>query len=186
MTDFTDAEWKSPESDLDAAAFCSVCLIDENEEGKEKIKASCKLPIRSAPGQPVNKNALASASKLFNQTDASASAKDAAKARLKDLCAEAGVECNLSLDQHKLRFQFAEIRRDLSVDIIHAGVANGLTFTDEVLEKAVPLFADRPVFVDHDMGGFFAPTGRSVRDLAGHLSSPAWNAALHCITGRIK
>lgn len=61
MTTFTDAPWSSPESDLDADAFCAVCLIDTNPEGKQKVKDNCKLPIRSKPGGPVNKNGLQAA-----------------------------------------------------------------------------------------------------------------------------
>lgn len=61
MTTFADGAWSSPESDLDADAFCSVCLIDTNPSGKQKVKDNCKLPVRSKPGGPVNKNALQAA-----------------------------------------------------------------------------------------------------------------------------
>src|SRR4030067_201092 len=53
---FTDTPWSSPESELDADAFCLVCLIDENEGGAKKIKSLCKLPIRSKPAAAINPN----------------------------------------------------------------------------------------------------------------------------------
>lgn len=61
MTTFTGASWNNPVSDLDADAYCAVCLIDTNPEGKQKVKDNCKLPIRSKPGAPVNTNALSAA-----------------------------------------------------------------------------------------------------------------------------
>lgn len=58
---FTDAAWSKPGAELDAAAYCAVCLIDLNPKGKAKIKKLCKLPVRSRPGAPYNKSALRSA-----------------------------------------------------------------------------------------------------------------------------
>lgn len=58
---FVMSPWSSPEAELDAADYCSVCLIDMNEAGKEKVKALCKLPIRSTPGGPINVQGMHSA-----------------------------------------------------------------------------------------------------------------------------
>jgi hypothetical protein len=58
MATFTDAPWSSPESNLSAEQYCSVCLVDQNPAGKPKTKANCHLPIRSKPGAPINKGAL--------------------------------------------------------------------------------------------------------------------------------
>ena len=58
MTSFSNAPWSSPESDLSADDYCSVCLIDENAKGAPKVKDKCKLPVRSKPGAPVNLNAV--------------------------------------------------------------------------------------------------------------------------------
>jgi len=76
MAEYTDGTWSSPESDLDAAAFCSVCLIDTNPSGQEKVKALCKLPIRGQPGGPIHKGALrAAAGRIFQMTGVSADDK---------------------------------------------------------------------------------------------------------------
>ena len=37
---FSDEPWKSPESDLDAQAFCKVCLVDLNEPGESTLKTA--------------------------------------------------------------------------------------------------------------------------------------------------
>jgi len=58
---FTGAAWSKPGKELDAAAYCAVCLIDLNPKGKAKVKELCKLPVRSRPGAPYNKSALRAA-----------------------------------------------------------------------------------------------------------------------------
>jgi len=58
---FTGGAWSKPGKGLDASEYCAVCLIDTNPKGKSKIKANCKLPVRSKPGAPYNKSALRSA-----------------------------------------------------------------------------------------------------------------------------
>jgi hypothetical protein len=87
---FTKAPWESPESKLDAAEFCAVCLIDENEPGVEKVKARCMLPVRSSRGAPYNLNGLAAAAGRLNQTEASTASKRAAARKLIRLYREAG------------------------------------------------------------------------------------------------
>jgi len=59
---FTSAPWDggAVESGQEPGAFCRCCLIDLNEGG-EKSKAACKLPVRSTPGGPYNTNAIAAA-----------------------------------------------------------------------------------------------------------------------------
>ena len=58
------------------------------------------------------------------------------------------------------------------VILIRAGLANGLQFSEECLSSAAALFANRPSFADHG-SDFFAQ--RSVRDLVGHITNPAWD-----------
>jgi hypothetical protein len=60
---------------------------------------------------------------------------------------------------------------EFEVMVITAGVGNGWRFTEQCLREALPLFDGPEVFVDH------ALDGHSVRDLAGMLHSPAWDAA---------
>ncbi len=59
---FTNAAWDggAVESGQEPEAFCRCCLIDLNEGG-EKSKAACKLPVRSRPGGSYNTNAIAAA-----------------------------------------------------------------------------------------------------------------------------
>lgn len=84
--EFTDASWSTPESDLSADEYCRVCLVDYNTTGEEKTKAKCKLPIRSRPGAPVNKNALRNASsRLPQMTEVPSEQVSRAKSRLEAL-----------------------------------------------------------------------------------------------------
>jgi len=92
---FTDAPWSTPRSKLDAAAYCSVCLIDENPPGQDKIKEKCHLPVRSRPGAPVNKNALRNASARLSSTQASSKSKAKARSRLISLMNQAGIDTSL-------------------------------------------------------------------------------------------
>jgi len=63
--------------------------------------------------------------------------------------------------------------------LIRAGLANGLQFSEECLSGAAALFADRPSFVDHGADPF---AQRSVRDLVGHITNPAWDPIEQAIT----
>lgn len=93
MAEFTDGTWSSPESDLDVGAFCSVCLVDLNPSGKEKVKALCKLPIRSRPGAPVHKGALrAAAGRIFAMKGVPAADKKKAARSLVRYMRQAGIE----------------------------------------------------------------------------------------------
>ena len=93
MPTFTDASWSTPESNLTTQQFCSVCLVDTNPSGQDKIKALCKLPIRSTPGGPVNKAALRNAAgRIFQMTGVSAEAKRKAARRLVSLMGQAKIE----------------------------------------------------------------------------------------------
>jgi len=90
---FTDSAWSSPEADLTPEQFCAVCLLDENEAGQEKIKAKCKLPVRSTPGGPYNRNAIHAAVGGYGVTrvtGVSAEAKRKAANKLISLYAEMG------------------------------------------------------------------------------------------------
>jgi len=94
---FTNRPWSSPESDLSASDYCAVCLIDTNPPRARKVKARCKLPVRSRPGAPYNRNALRNAAARLSQTDAPPEAKRAAARRLVRLMREAGIEVGESL-----------------------------------------------------------------------------------------
>ncbi len=72
----------------------------------------------------------------------------------------------------RIRLSLGPLTMGREVVLIRAGKANGLNFSEACLSAAVPLFADRPSFVNHE--GFFE-WGRSVNDLAGHLSNPRWD-----------
>jgi len=94
-TSFTDVAWNTPKSDLEADAYCSVCLIDENPPGQDKVKDKCHLPVRSRPGGPVNKNALRNASARLSSTQASSESKAKARRRLISLMNAAGIDTSL-------------------------------------------------------------------------------------------
>lgn len=92
MASFSDEPWESPESDLDASAFCAVCLIDLNE-GRDKIKSKCYLPIRKRPGGAVNKAALRNAAaRLFVLKGVPAEEKRKAARSLVRLMRQAKIE----------------------------------------------------------------------------------------------
>jgi hypothetical protein len=48
---------------------------------------------------------------------------------------------------------------------------HGITFSREVLQEAMPLYKDVPVFIDHAPMG----SGQSIRNLAGTLDEPTWH-----------
>lgn len=68
---------------------------------------------------------------------------------------------------------------------ISAGEAkgHGITFSDAVLQSAMPLYDSIPVFVDHpaQLGG-----AHSVRNLAGTMHAPTWNMTERGIQGKLK
>ena len=92
-TTFSGGVWNTPESNLTAEEYCSVCLIDDNAKGQEKIKAKCKLPVRSKSGGPVNKNALRNAaSRIFQLEGVSAASKRKAARSLVNLMQQAKID----------------------------------------------------------------------------------------------
>lgn len=94
MATFTDEPWESPESTLDTAeSFCAVCLLDGNPPGEAKIKALCRLPVRTSPSGPYSRAALRNcASRIFQMTGVSPEDKRLAARKLARLMAEAGIE----------------------------------------------------------------------------------------------
>ena len=93
MPTFTDTSWSTPESNLTAQQFCAVCLVDTNPSGQDKIKARCKLPIRSRPGGAINKSALRNAAgRIFQMTGVQAEDKRKAARRLVSLMRQAKIE----------------------------------------------------------------------------------------------
>jgi len=98
MATFTDASWSKPGGELDAAAYCRVCLIDTNPSGQEKVKDNCKLPVRSKPGGAVNKNALRNAAgRIFQMKGIGAEAKRKGARKLVRLMREAKIDVGESL-----------------------------------------------------------------------------------------
>ncbi|HPC93149.1 MAG TPA: hypothetical protein PLJ74_12990 [Myxococcota bacterium] len=95
---FTDAPWSSPESELSAEDYCAVCLIDLNE-GEEKVKGKCKLPVRSTPNGPYNKNAIRNAIARINQVQAPPEERRKAARKLRRLAAEAGIQTGDTLER---------------------------------------------------------------------------------------
>ena len=90
---FSDEAWSSPESDLEVDDFCAVCLIDTNDAGQPKVKAKCKLPVKSTPGGPYNKAAIRNAAgRIFQMTGVPADKKRAAARKLISLMREAKIE----------------------------------------------------------------------------------------------
>ena len=90
MPNFTDAPWEKP-TGLDTAEYCQVCLIDYNDG--DKIKARCKLPVRSTPGGAVNRNALRNAAgRIFQMQGVPAEAKRKAARALVRLMRQAEIE----------------------------------------------------------------------------------------------
>lgn len=89
---FTNEAWSSPRSDLEASAYCACCLLDTNPPGQDKVKALCKLPVRSTPSSPYNRNALRNAaSRIFQVSDVQPAAKKKAARRLVRLMREADI-----------------------------------------------------------------------------------------------
>lgn len=69
---------------------------------------------------------------------------------------------------------------------ITAGLANGLTYSAEVIHGSLPLWEGINVFTDHaSQADWGRPGGRSVRDLAGVLHSTYWDATRAAICGTI-
>jgi len=79
--EISESDYPSP------AAFCSACLIDENEPGADKVKSNCKLPVRE-PGGALNRNGVHAAAQRLSATQASPAAKAAAARKLVRLYGE--------------------------------------------------------------------------------------------------
>jgi hypothetical protein len=96
---FTDVPWSSPKSNLSPEDFCKVSLIDFNESGAEKVKAKCKLPVRSTPGGPFNKGAIRNALARISQVKGAPADKvAAARRRLETLARQAGIGVRKDVD----------------------------------------------------------------------------------------
>lgn len=101
---FTDVPWSSPESDLSPEDFCKVSLIDYNEPGMEKVKAKCKLPVRSTPGGPYNKGAIRNALARVGQVKGAPAEKvAAARRRLETLARQAGIGMRKEIDDDEAK-----------------------------------------------------------------------------------
>ena len=89
---FTNVPWTSPETELDANDYCSVCLLDLNEGGGAKVKGKCYLPIKSTPGGEVNMNAMASAAAYLGKIKVPPEARRKAAKKLRSLYRQADRE----------------------------------------------------------------------------------------------
>lgn len=129
---FTNAPWSSPESNLDVADFARVCLIDLNEPGEEKVKGKLKLPIRSTPGGPVNRNALRAAAAALGgargDLNAPAEAKAKAARTLVRLMREADIEVGDSLLSMAGMEKAEDVTKEWNADIIKADTEKQLVF----------------------------------------------------------
>jgi hypothetical protein len=95
MAKFTDEAWSGNASDYkDTNEYCDACLIDENESGKPKIQAKCKLPIKKK-GVIYRRALQAAAGALMGSrgqtVQASPEEKKAAAKRLVSLMKEGGM-----------------------------------------------------------------------------------------------
>ncbi len=80
-------------------------------------------------------------------------------------------------------------RGSFEILAITAGLANGWTFPARVLEQSLPLWNDVECFLDHDYFNDEGPGpkgGRSVRDLAGLIHSPEWDAGHQGVKAALK
>jgi hypothetical protein len=79
-----------------------------------------------------------------------------------------------------------QVGDSLEVVILAEGRANDLYFGAPALAAGYERFSGAPVFVDHaTLPDLHRPGGRSVRDLAGLILEPTWDAAARCIRGRL-
>ncbi len=79
-----------------------------------------------------------------------------------------------------------EVSESLDVIILSEGQANDLYFGAAVLAAGYERFSGAPVFIDHAaLEDLHRPGGRSVRDLAGLVLEPSWDAVARCIRGRL-
>ncbi len=109
---YSDESWATPSSDLDTNSYCSVCLVDENLAGAEKIKAKCHLPVRKTPGGSINKAALRNASARLEQTQMSAASKATAKRKLARMMTQAGIESNLNKEDVNIEATVEVLKSD--------------------------------------------------------------------------
>lgn len=80
----SNAPWDGSASRYDSTeAYCTACLIDENDPGAPKVQGKCHLPIKE-PGGAINRNAVhaAAGGHGVGQVQASAESKRTAARRL--------------------------------------------------------------------------------------------------------
>ncbi len=74
--------WDGDASNYDSPdAYCSACLVDENDGGGPKTKSKCHLPVKE-PGGAYNRVALGQAAARLAQTSIPPAAKKAAARKL--------------------------------------------------------------------------------------------------------
>lgn len=93
---FSNEPWDAAavSRNLEAGAYCRVCLIDANSKGEDKIKSNCYLPMRKTPGGPYNRAALRAAMGghgIFRVKGVSSALRKKAARRLVGLARKAGI-----------------------------------------------------------------------------------------------
>lgn len=83
MAEISNKPWgQFADSDYpDADDYCRAALIDENEDGKPKTRAACKLPVREPKGGPLNRNGIHAAAMRLAGGGGGVDAPAAAKAK---------------------------------------------------------------------------------------------------------
>jgi hypothetical protein len=83
--------------------------------------------------------------------------------------------------RERLGLEATALRHDrFEILAITAGAANGWQFPAEVLKESIPLWDGVNCFIDHGLGE------RSVRDVAGVLQNPAWDATQQGIKAELR
>jgi hypothetical protein len=75
---------------------------------------------------------------------------------------------------------------EFDVLAITAGEGNGWTFPAAALQNSLALWDGAECFIDHAWNSRGDASGRSLRDLAGQLTAPTWDAAHQGIRARLK
>jgi hypothetical protein len=81
----SDKPWNGAASNYSSTdAYCSACLIDENESGQDKVQSKCHLPVKTPDGA-ISRNGVHAAAARLMQTKTSPANKKAAARKLRGL-----------------------------------------------------------------------------------------------------
>ncbi len=100
---FVDTPWSDPAPNLSTEDYAKVTLINMNPPGKEPVKNLYKLPVKSTPTGPYNRNALRAAAAALQGARGGVQAPDEAKRtaarKLVRLMGQAGIEAGNGIRQ---------------------------------------------------------------------------------------